>query len=133
MLFVTLDCGRKVSLDALDYSRTYACLLEGRPDPDLNARIIEHATTERDATWGKRPFYVIPPVLDLRDPAHPVMPPAQFRAWLTCYEPINPEFMGSHLVVLWFSDECHSEPLAEVVFRAIRGLPWEQLAQDFDW
>ena len=133
MLFLTLDCGRKVSVDAIDYGRTYACLLEGRPNADLNARIVERALTERDATWGKRPTHVIPPAMDLADPAHPVLPPARFRAWLTCYEPVDPVFMGSHLVVLWFAEECHNEPLADVVFRAVRGLPWETLAEDFDW
>jgi hypothetical protein len=41
--------------------------------------------------------------------------------------------MGSELVVVWFADECHAEPIVDVVFRAVRALPWEQLAADFDW
>ena len=133
MLFMTLDCGRQVSLDAFDYSRTYACVLEGRPNADLNLRIINEAMVERKTTWGKRAVHLIPPTLDVKDPAHPVLPPILLRAWLTCHEPINPTFMGSDLVVVWMTDECHAQPISDVVFAAVRGLPWERLAQDFDW
>jgi hypothetical protein len=43
MMFLTLDCGRKVGVDAFDYSRTYAGLLEGRPNVEFNNRIIQRA------------------------------------------------------------------------------------------
>jgi hypothetical protein len=133
MLFLKLDCGRDVSLEAFDYSRTYAGLLEGRPNAEMNARIIERAVAEREGSWGKRAVHLIPPATDGTDPTHPVLPSALLRAWLTCYQPVNPAFMGSELVVVWFTDECHAEPIADVVFRAVRRLPWEQLADDFDW
>jgi hypothetical protein len=45
MLSMTLDCGRRVTLDAFDYARTYAGLLEGRPNAEINARIIERELT----------------------------------------------------------------------------------------
>lgn len=133
MLFLKLDCGRDVALDAFDYARTYAGLTEGRPNAEMNARIIERELAERDGSWGKRKTHLIPPVIDDRDPAHPVLPTACLRAWLTCFQPVNPAFMGSELVVVWFAGECHAEPITDVVFRAVRGLPWEQLAEDFDW
>jgi hypothetical protein len=133
MLSLTLDCGRRVTLDAFDYAHTYAGLLEGRPNAEMNARIIERELTERDGSWGRRKTHLIPPVIDDRDPAHPVLPSVCLRAWVWCNDPIDPAFMGSALVVVWFADECHAEPIADVVFRAIRGLPWEQLAEDFDW
>jgi hypothetical protein len=133
MLHLTLDCGRRVSLDAFHYSRTYASLIEGRPNAGLNAQIIQAALTERDGSWAQRRTHLIPPVADARVPEHPVLPPVVLKAWLTCNEPVDPSFMGSELVVIWFQDECHAEPIADVVFRAVRGLPWEQLAADFDW
>jgi hypothetical protein len=133
MLFLTLDCGREVMLDAFDYSRTYAGLLEGRPNAEMNDRIIERAQTAREESWGKRAVHVIPPDVDATDPAHPALPPVLLRAWLICFQPVDPAFMGSELVVVWFTTDCHTEPIADVVFRAVRGLPWEQLAYDFDW
>ena len=133
MLSLTLDCGRQVYLDAFDYAHTYAGLLEGRPNAETNARIIERLLAERDGSWGQRKTYLIPPVVDDRDPAHPVLPSTCLRAWVWCNDPIDPAFMGSNLVVVWFADECHAEPIADVVFRAVRGLPWGKLAENFDW
>jgi hypothetical protein len=96
MLSLTLDCGRRVTLDAFDYSRTYAGLLEGRPNAEMNARIIERALAK--GSWGQRKTHLIPPVIDERDPEHPVMPPACLRAWLWCNDPIDPAFQGPALV-----------------------------------
>ena len=133
MLSLTLDCGRRVWVDAFDYKRTYISLLEGRPSAEINAGIIARALTERDSSWGRRKTHLIPPVIDDSDPKHPILPVACLRAWVWCNDPIDPVFMGSELVVVWFADECHAEPIADVVFRAIRGLPWDQLAEDFNW
>ncbi|QEH35372.1 hypothetical protein OJF2_39240 [Aquisphaera giovannonii] len=133
MLSFTLDCGRRVTLDAFDYARTYSGLLEGLPTPAINARIIEHALSERDGTWGRRRTHLIPPAVDDSDPDHPLLPPACLRAWLWCNDPIDPAFMGSSLVVVWFAEDCFGESIARVVLRDLRGLPWERIAEDFDW
>ncbi len=133
MLFLTLDCGRQVSLDSFDYSRTYSGLLMGKPDAEMNTRILEQARTEREATWGRRAIHVIPPVVDTRDPKHPQLPSVMLRAWLTCYQSIDPNSDGSELVVVWFSNECHMDSIGDVVHRAIRGLAWDQLAAGFEW
>ena len=130
MFLMNLDCGRRVWLDGLEYLRTYGGLLEGRPDARLNAAIMDQA---RESKWGKRTVHVIPPVIDDSHPAHPRLPPILLRAWLTCNEPIQPKFMGSDLVVVWFGLDCHNEKMSDIVFQAVRGLPWEQLARDFDW
>ena len=131
MLSLTLDCGRRVTLDAFEYSRTYAGLLEGLPNAEINSRIIEEALAK--GLWGPRKTHLVPPVIDERDPKHPRLPSACLQAWVWCNDPIDPAFMGSALVVVWFADECLADTIADVVFRAIRGLPWEQLAEDFDW
>jgi hypothetical protein len=133
MLFLTLDCGRQVSLDAFDYSRTYAGLLEGRPDAEMNALIIKGAISEREVTWGKRAVHLIPPEVDHRDPEHPILPPVVLGAWLVSHQPVKSAFMASELVVVWFAEECHTDSIEDVVFRAVRALPWERLASDFDW
>jgi len=133
MMFLTLDCGRRVSVDAIDYSRTYSGLLMGLPNAEINDRIIERALVGRESSWGKRPTHLIQPVIERKDPEHPRLAPVLLRAWLTCNEPVNPNFMGSELVVVWFSEECHLDSIDNIVSRAVCGLPWEQLAGDFDW
>jgi hypothetical protein len=131
MRLLTLDCGAQVWLDSFDYSRTYGGLLEGLPNAEINSRIIARARVME--SWGPRKTHLIPPEVDARDPRHPALPPALLRAWLWCGEPIDPAYMGSELVVVWFSEECLDEPIAEMVLRAVRGLPWDQLADDFNW
>ena len=61
-MFFTLECGRKVAVDAFYYQRTYLSLLEGRPNKEMNDRIIERCNSEMRPLWGERRVYVIPPV-----------------------------------------------------------------------
>ena len=63
----------------------------------------------------------------------PALPPAVLRAWLWCGEPIDPAFMGSQLVVVWFAEECLDEPIVEVVLRAVRGLAWDDPELAIPW
>jgi hypothetical protein len=131
-LFFDLDCGRFVAVDALYYQRTYLSLLEGRPNREMNDRILDKVRTEMAPLWGSRRVYVIPPEINESDPAHPVLPKMRFTAWLTCYKPIAEPNAGSELVVVWFREECPGEPLEKIVGDAIRSLPWEELAEDFE-
>ena len=133
MLFLKLDCGKEVKLEEFTYNRTYASLLMGRPDAELNADILKDAITERQNSWGSVAVHLIPPLVDMHDSEHPVLPPVLLRALLTCFEPIDTAFMGSALVVVWLAEECHAEPVASVVARVLKGLAWEKLASDFDY
>ena len=81
---------------------------------------------------GVAKIHLIPPTVDESYPKIPRLPPMSLRAWLTCDVPINHGFEGSELVVVWFAGECYTEPILDVVFRAVRGLPSEELAQDFN-
>ena len=131
MQLLTLDCGRQVWLSSFAYSGTYSGLFDGRPTPEINAWIIGQALTYE--SWGSRKTYLIPPETDASDPKHPVLPPALLRVWLWCSDSIDPEFHGSELVVVWFASECLDQPIEETVYRAVRGLKWDELAQDFLW
>ncbi|MEQ8789871.1 MAG: hypothetical protein RIC55_26490 [Pirellulaceae bacterium] len=130
-MFFDLDCGRSVAVDALYYQRTYLSLLEGRPNREMNDRILEKVRSEMAPLWGKRRVHVIPPAINESDRTHPVLPRVRFTVWLTCYQPIQEPNAGSELVVVWFREECAGEPLDEIVSSAIRSLPWDELAEDF--
>ena len=78
-------------------------------------------------------MHVIPPVVDLhRGLEHPTLPPILLRAWLQCPVPVGLGSEGSELVVIWFSEECQHESIEQIVFRAVRGLPWDDLAEGFN-
>lgn len=131
-LSIQLDCGQTVLVEAFMYDLTYAGLIEGSPNESRNAWFIKSAMTRHQALWGERQTYMVPPTMDVSDPARLTLPRLNLHVWLTCAEPIKPMFDGSQLVVTWFVDECHTQPLAEVISSAIRHLPWKQLARDFD-
>lgn len=46
-LSIQLDCGQTVSVEAFLYDQTYAGLLEGSPNENLNAWFIEQALSSR--------------------------------------------------------------------------------------
>lgn len=130
MRFV-LDCERTVDVDAVLVERTYAGLLYGRPRAHHNAEIVGRAKTATRGIWGKRRTHVVPPAIDASDPAHPALPPVCVSAWLVCHEPIA-EGAGSSLVCVWFRGELDDAPLEQVIYEAIRGLQWDELAEDFE-
>ena len=48
--------------------------------------------------------------------------------------PINESYHGSEFVAVWFRVEIpDDEPFRRVLYDGIRAIPWEQLAQDFDF
>ena len=130
--FFDLDCGRSVAVDAVYYQRTYLSLIEGRPNREMNDRILAKVRTEMTPLWGERTVYIIPPNINESDAAHPVLPVVRFTAWLTCYQPIMKSNAGSELVVVWFREECHTESMEEIVGSAIRSLKWDDVAKDFE-
>jgi hypothetical protein len=130
-MFFTLECGRKVSVDACYFQATYLSLLEGRPNARMNREIIEQAKAEMRSLWGDRQVHVIPPAIDESDPSHPQLPPIRFTAWLHCYQPVKPGNAGSELVVVWFRSKCDDQSLVQVIGDGIHHLAWEKLARDF--
>jgi hypothetical protein len=128
---LVLPNGRKVFVDSLIYQPTYLGLLEGRPNRAINNRIIQRIAHETQVLWGKRPLHVIPPSVDLSDPAHPVLPPFRFVAWLRSHEPLRAENAGSELVVVWFRAEFTELTFAQIICQEVVNLAWEQLAADF--
>ena len=115
----------KVSLAAIDYSRTYASVLAGhsariQADDQCANPSKKQAMTGCDSRRGakRRMLHVCSgrkwtweSSSDPRRLHWFSVPPVQLRAWLTCYQPVDPTFMASDLVVLWFTEECHSECL----------------------
>lgn len=129
---IELDSGRRVAIDSFSYSRTYAGLLEGRPSSRVNLNILRDCVKSVLRQWGDRKVHLISPEIDETNPNHPELPPAQLSVWLTS-TPLESGYCGSALVVVWFSEECESESLLEIVRRAVSTLHWEELAEDFDF
>ncbi|MCB9927779.1 MAG: hypothetical protein H6822_36955 [Planctomycetaceae bacterium] len=135
MIFINLKCGRSVYISDFHYSRTYGGLLEGSPDEEMNNRIIQRALSRMDSIWGKRRTHLIPPEVDTKDPEHPSLPSTELTAWITCHEPVNHQYMGSELVLVWYVDDeaFETSSIRDVTSAALNAINWNDLADDFDW
>ena len=130
-----LSSGRIVGVHELHLARTYACLLGGTPDSKYNELIIERARCRMMPVWGERPTYVVPPMVRIITEAgrtYPRLPEVQYHVWLES-EPLSEHWCGSQLVVICFGPPQHQAPVAEILGPLLRDVPWEQVAQNFDF
>lgn len=130
---IKLDSGRMVHIDNLHITETYGGMLKGPPNARINGEIMEKARTMMKPRWGWRQTHMIWPIFFGDESGHLLLPPWLCLAWLICRDPVNPEFMGSELVVIWFAHDVSSMPIVDLVAAAVKGLDWESLAADFDY
>jgi hypothetical protein len=138
---IELQSGRRISLDSLTQSRTYAGLLEGLPTVEMSQRIIDRLiATERERGWWVGEPYLIPPVFTplefWREKLYPFGEPAAIPQ-ITCvgrfrsFPPArDPEAHYSELTVIWFQDQ-FAFPLHPGILEHLRLLDWDRLARDF--
>ena len=125
-MFVDLDCGRRVKVEGFYFEPTYAGLLMGPPLPEYNQEKLDGAKTLRPFPWRHIKTHLIPPIMHKSDTGFPYLPPMLFAASLVSHEP------DKWLAVVWFGQECGSDSVLTVIRDAIRSLPWDELAEDFD-
>lgn len=138
---LVLNSGRRVTLQALQQSQTYAGWMEGAPWAEWNDRRVERAL--RDA--GGRPVLIPPARRDyLRQPGDMHGRPG-FRGrvaeWLPMVACVG-TFQGTRtardpskdlsvLVAVWFQDE-FALPIAAEVLDQLRAVDWERAAEDVE-
>lgn len=135
-MWLTLDSGLKVRADAIECSYTYGGLLEGRPNEEVNARILKYLQTKLGKIWGGRKNHLLPPQIDRSDPEHPLLPPAMMIAWLDSVEHMEGGIHGrirlSQLVVGWFTRSFSDRPLIDILQQELHALPWHELAEEYE-
>ena len=107
----------------------------GLPNEEMNNEIIQQALTRMNPIWGKRKTHLIPPEIDRSMPEHPSLPSTELTAWITCNEPVNSQYMGSELVLVWYVSDKTFEAFAagDLTSKALNSINWSELAEDFDW
>lgn len=128
MMKISLKCGREVSVDAFEFGYTYGGLLEGSPDKRMNQNIFER--TSYSSTWGPRK------VLKIKPEGHEfenVLKPSHYAVWLHSNEPIDPDYHGSELVVIWFDELPNGKVIEEIIQNGVENIDWEKHAEDFEY
>jgi len=143
---------RTITIDSFYVTRTYGGMLEGLPTRDLNTSLIESAK-KIEKLWGQRKIHVVTPATrpvapyggDVADPrsrqliesaaAHyknpEILPKWQCFAWLDSTA-LAEESHGSQVVLIWWADEVESFSIPELVEDALRGIKWEDVAEDYE-
>ena len=139
--------GRAVTIDSFYVTRTYGGVLEGLPTCDLNTTLIESAKKKLVKLWGDgRKIHVLSPTLkSVPQPPGPdfggfyrsgrsepeMLPKFQCSAWLDSAS-ISKKANGSHVFLIWWTDEVEAFSVQGLVLEAFRGVKWEDAAEDYE-
>lgn len=126
MIKIKLNSGREVSVEGFSFGYTYGGLYEGLPNEKMNNDIFDRSSYPNN--WGPRKVLKIrPPKSDFEK----ALKPTDYAAWLHSNEPIDPEYHGSELVVIWFGDPPNGKTVEEIIEQGIKDIDWESNAEDF--
>ncbi|HRO02626.1 MAG TPA: hypothetical protein PLS69_03355 [Terricaulis sp.] len=132
---IELDSGRSVECRELHQKLTYEGLLEGEPSRDDNDKQMRGlAGAELRYALGGALHLIEPEQSPPRYAPDPHGVLGRLPA-VTCIGRFESEPVGSAcastLVIIWFQHR-FALPIEEPALSAIRALPWEKLAFDFD-
>ncbi|CAM5273986.1 hypothetical protein GCM10010329_46090 [Streptomyces spiroverticillatus] len=137
---IVLASGRSVRLVELRLSSTYDGMLEGYPCKPVNDRKVHHLRERAARELPGTPAHVVEPVRVLPDEPAGAFGPVEVLPAVTCVGLFrsdaveadhHPVGYRSALVVGWFQATADL-PSGEDADAALRSIPWEQLAQDYE-
>ena len=118
---IQLSSGKKVTLEEVTIKMTYLGLLVGKPNKQLNYKIIRDII---DSYEGKRVVMTLEGAYLEKERLKPYICSARLSA-----KPNIKEFDGSYVHVVWFCDNVTSMTIEQMV----QGLEidWESEAEDY--
>ncbi|KQX57326.1 MULTISPECIES: hypothetical protein [unclassified Streptomyces] len=133
---IVLASGRRIRLTQLRMSSTYAGMLEGYPCKRVNDRKVEWLQRDAERAYSSLPVHVVPPVRAYPDERAGAFGPVEVLPSVFCVgvfdsAPLDPAMDGSSLVVAWFQP-APEVPTGEDADPALRGVAWEELAEDYE-
>lgn len=129
-----LACGTVINLMSLDQSSTYGGMLEGYPNPDMNAGIVQRLVKHIEKKDRHTPYLIAPTE---RQVQHEVstdrkpwveLPSIQCTAFF--YSKSLGEF-GSSLFLCWYQED-FAFPIDPSVLKELYGISWPQHARPHD-
>ncbi|WP_329625431.1 hypothetical protein OG357_37950 [Streptomyces sp. NBC_01255] len=137
---LVLSSGRSIELSELRMSSTYAGMLEGYPCKRINDLKVSGVQREAEAAFSFAPVHLVPPLREYPDRTAGPFGPVEVLPSVACIgvfgstavaPDLDPVLHRSVLTVVWFQSG-PDVPSGEDADRALRGIRWEELAQDYE-
>ncbi|WP_225850917.1 hypothetical protein [Streptomyces sp. HPF1205] len=140
LTYVILTSGRSIELSDLRLSSTYGGMLEGYPCKRVNDLKVNGLLRSAERAFSTTPVHLVPPVRQYPDQEAGPFGPAEVLPAVACLGVFqstaldpdhDPVLYRSALTVVWFhpTPGVHSGEDADP---ALRDIPWEDLAGDFE-
>ncbi|MFE9660764.1 hypothetical protein [Streptomyces sp. NPDC005955] len=128
--------GRSIGLSELRMSSTYEGMLEGYPCKRINDFKVASLKRQAERASSSRPVHLVPPSREYPAETAGAFGPVEVLPAVACVgvfhsAALDPSMDGSVLVVAWFQP-VPEIPAGEDADLALRGIDWEELAQDYE-
>ncbi|MFF0383252.1 hypothetical protein [Streptomyces sp. NPDC004286] len=137
---IALSSGRSIELTELRMSSAYGGMLEGYPCKPINDMAVRRLQRQAELAFPSTPVHLVPPARDYPDRTAGAFGPVEvlpsvacigaFRSTVVASE-LAPVLHRSALTVIWFQTGL-DVPSGEDADSALRGIRWEELAQDYE-
>jgi hypothetical protein len=125
---ITLAGGEQVGVFDFYVRATYALLWAGKPGEQLNESILNQCANDGKQWWhDKHEAHLLRPS---DEQIHSQLPRYRMMALLDCSTPLNAQYHGSMLRVVWFSDTIPTN-LEEFLQQSLELVDWKANAKDY--
>ncbi|MGC9501272.1 hypothetical protein [Streptomyces sp. WG7] len=137
---VALLSGRSIALTELRMSSTYEGMLEGHPCKRINDMRVRSLQRQAERAFPATPVHLVPPSREYPDQPAGAFGPVEMLPSVACVGAfrstavapgLDPVLHRSALTVVWFQTTV-DVPSGEEADLALRGLRWEESAQDYE-
>ncbi|MBT2421307.1 hypothetical protein J7F01_35310 [Streptomyces sp. ISL-22] len=137
---LVLMSGRSIDLSELWLSSTYGGMLEGYPCKLVNEMKIKGLLRDAEEAHPTTPVHLVPPPRDYPDQYAGAFGPVEVMPTVACVGAFrstaldrdhDPILYRSALTIIWFQPTPHV-PSGCDAEEALREVPWEELARDYE-
>ncbi|MFC1435232.1 hypothetical protein ACEZDB_31780 [Streptacidiphilus sp. N1-3] len=137
---INLASGRTIGLAELRMSSTYGGLLEGYPFKRMNDLKLSSLATSAANAFPARPVHLVPPAREHPDQTPGAFGPVELLPAVTCIGSFTSAALSaehdavlycSALTVVWFQ-AVPAVPSGDDAEQALRSIPWDEAAEDFE-
>ncbi|MFI8423695.1 hypothetical protein [Streptomyces sp. NPDC085479] len=137
---IALSSGRSIELTELRMSTTYGGMLEGYPCRRINDMKVSGLLRQAERAFSFAPVHLVPPSREYPDQTAGAFGPVEVLPSVACIgvfgsTAVDPELdtvlHRSALIVAWFQATTEI-PSGQDADSALRGIRWDELAQDHE-